>query len=137
MTAIDLTESPSSRLLHNMSARPRTAVTRTVAPTRGDWAAFKWSAAPPTLDPHQRRALDVWWERFALRGAALVYARSGMATSTVRVTVCRNDELTLNVLLRSRGSLLIAEMPLLDHPDALRGIELLTDDLRLMKAVLQ
>jgi hypothetical protein len=49
----------------------------------------------------------------------------------VTLEPCPHVVLTLNVLLRARGSLLLAEMPLLDEPAALTA-GMASDDSRLI-----
>ena len=105
-----------ARPLANMSARPRTTVTRRVPALRELWVHFlPLTAAAVGADELAR--LDTWWVAAGLRGAMLLHAVDGDLCRHVRLERCDTPELTLNVLLRARGSLLLADMPLLDVYD--------------------
>ena len=121
-----------SGLLHNMSARPTTEVTRTVPPLRAAWVWFRWRAAP-ALDAASCRELDAYWSACGFRGAALVHPLTAELRQALgSVARCGNELLTSNVLLRLRGSLLLASMPLLDSTEGLARLSVATDDPRLV-----
>lgn len=131
------TSSPGlAPLLHNMSARPRTTVTCTVRPLRSQWVSFGWSA-PPVLDDSLRAALDDLWAVSGFSGAALVFA----LTTELRAEIsaagsihrCSDRLLTCNVLLRVRGTLLLADMPLLGSAEWVGRRTVATDDPRLLR----
>ena len=109
-------------LLHNMSARPRTEISRVVPVVQEGWVLFDlteygrnrtgpWEEPGP-LSADDRMRLDARWREVGLTGATLVI-RSRIQPF-VEPIVCLDDDLIANVLLRSRGDLLIHSMPLLD-----------------------
>ena len=118
--------------LHNMSARPRTVVTRTVPLLRTPWVAFAGPRKPPSLEAPDLARLDARWRLTGLTGAALLHRFNGDLTEHVTPLICGDEDLTLNVLLRARGNLLLAAMPLLDDPAAVVRVRLATDDPRLV-----
>ena len=122
----------SEALLHNMSARPRTPVTYLVPVLRRPWVSFSWTGRRPTLEARQLATLDDHWSGTGLRGAVIVHPMSAFLAERVRPHACTDRDLTLNVLLRTRGDLLLAAMPLLDDPAVLAGRGVATDDPRLI-----
>jgi hypothetical protein len=115
-----------------MSARPRTDVSRTIPVLRNRWILFAGPTKPPRLDVDVLARLDEQWRSIGMTGAALLHPVTGDLTQHVVPAACRDRRLTLNVLLRARGSLLLAAMPLLDDPDAVVGVRMATDDPRLV-----
>lgn len=122
----------SDGLLHNMSARPRTPVTYLVPALRRPWVSFSWRGRRPVLDARRLATLDEHWAGTGLRGAVIVHPMSEYLAERVRPHACTDRELTLNVLLRTRGDLLLAAMPLVDDPAALTKRIVATDDPRLV-----
>jgi hypothetical protein len=131
-------------LLGNMSSRPRTEIRRDVPAVQQGWVLFDltdvWRAytsetQPDVLTPEQLARLDARWQTLGLRGATLVI-RSRVAPLGLEPLVCRDEELTLNVLLRVRGNLLVHGMPLLDRRDPLASNALLCPHPRLHEHVL-
>lgn len=131
-------------LLGNMSSRPRTEIRRDVPAVQQGWVLFDlkhvWDAypagtEPDVLTPEQLARLDARWQALGMRGATLVI-RSRRAQLGFEPVVCLDEELTLNVLLRVRGNLLIHGMPLLDRRDPLTSNALLCSDRRLHDHVL-
>lgn len=108
---------------------------RTVPALRQPWVAFRWLVDPPTLDAATLARLDEAWAGLGLTGAVLVHPVTDNLAGLVRLHACHDDDLTLNVLLRARGGLVLAAMPLLDDPAALDGLHLATDDPRLTALV--
>jgi len=120
--------------LANMSARPRTPVSRQVRPIRDTWVAFTWSGFRPRLTNERLAALDAAWAAFGFTGCALLQP----VNETVRrlsPLECRDDDVVLNVLLRSRSGILLGTSPLLDDASILRGLVLASDDPRLYAIV--
>jgi hypothetical protein len=113
-----------------MSARPRTAVTRHVPPLTESWVHFVPPQSPP-VGIVDLAGLDRWWATTGLRGAVLLHVADDDLRCHVELKPCDLPELTLNVLLRSRGPLLLADMPLLDVYDG-AATGLATDDQRLV-----
>jgi hypothetical protein len=131
-------------LLGNMSSRPRTEIRRDVPAVQQGWVLFDltlvWDAyragtEPDVLTREQLARLDARWQALGLSGATLVI-RSRRAQLGIEPVVCLDEELTLNVLLRVRGNLLIHGMPLLDRADPLTSNALLCPDRRLHDHVL-
>lgn len=122
----------TSGLLHNMSARPRTPVTCTVQPIRRTWVSF---AIPQRLrlDGRRRAILDKFWSSYGFTGAALVHPAPANPSALGRVVACRDDDLACNVVLRTRGSLLLAEMCLIADTTGLAGKSLISSDHRLIE----
>ena len=97
---------PGSRPLANMSARPRTTVTRTRARSCAEpWVHFAGPTSAPPLDADELARLDTWW---AVGWADAVRCCSTPSTVTSPTTSAwigaTTQELTLNVLLRARGA---------------------------------
>lgn len=125
----------TTALLHNMSARPRTPVTYKVPAMRRDWVSFTWQQPHPPFDTPTFDRLDDAWRATGLRGAVIIHRLTVDLSRRVRLTRCSEADLVLNVLLRARGSLLLADMPLIDEPSALDGDGLTTDDPRMVELV--
>ena len=119
-------------LLANMSARPRTSIERSVPPARREWIAFGPIGKLPRLDAAFLQRLDEHWEARGFTGAFLMHLSSAVNREGIHATNCRDDLLTLNVLLRTRGTLLLAKAPLIRETCGLDGLTLLTDDPRLV-----
>jgi hypothetical protein len=127
-------------MLHNMSARPRTEITREVPLVQDGWVLFdlqeyrqnrsgeRWEEPGP-LTAAERRHLDACWHALGLTGATLI-VRSRVQL-LVDPIVCLDDDLIVNVILRARGDLLIHRMPLLDRRDVSMSNAVLVPDLRL------
>lgn len=127
-------------LLHNMSARPRTEITREVPLVQDGWVLFDlqeyrsnatggtWEEPGP-LTASQRRRLDRSWRRIGLTGATLIVR--GRSQPLVEPIVCLDDDLIVNVILRARGDLLIHRMPLLDRRDTSMSNAVLVPEPRL------
>jgi hypothetical protein len=109
-------------LLHNMSARPRTEISRWVPVVQEGWVLFDlteygqnrtgpWEEPGP-LSVDDRTRLDARWREVGLTGATLIIRCR--TQPFVDPVICLDDDLIANVLLRSRGDLLIHSMPLLD-----------------------
>lgn len=122
-------------LLHNMSARPRTSVSYRVPRLRSDWVSFTWGDPLPELNRRVIARLDRRWVETGLRGGVIVHGMTGDLRKRTKPTPCTDLDLLLNVLLRTRGSLLLAAMPLIDDPSALVGGGIATDDPRLVALV--
>ena len=135
MSAVTVETAPGETLLGNMSARPRTSVTRTVPATRTSWAAFGPVRRMPRLTAELRRDLDDAWRRLAFTGAFIVHLESAVHCDNLDVDVCEDDLLVLNVLLRTRGPLLLAGAPLLTDTAGLAKVTILCDDPRLVEVV--
>lgn len=133
MSALIVETAPGETLLGNMSARPRTSVTRTVPATRTSWAAFGPVRRMPRLTAELRRDLDDAWRRLAFTGAFIVHLDSAIHCDGLEVVTCDDDLLVLNVLLRTRGSLLLAGAPLLTDTGGLAKVTILCDDPRLVE----
>jgi hypothetical protein len=131
---IDAPIGAGKQVLHNMSARPRTPVTTKVVPLRSRWASFTL-ASVPDLDEAACRRLDTSWRRLGFTGAALVHPWSDDLARTVEVFDSADTDLITNVVLRTRGSLLLAQMPLIEYADGLVGRTLVTPDPRLVAIV--
>jgi hypothetical protein len=116
----------------NMSARPRTPVNYLVPTLRRTWVSFSWETSSPVLDQDTLTGLQQHWESLAFAGAAIVHHLDENLNSLVRPHECTDRTLTLNVLLRVRGGLLLGEMPPLDDGDAVIGAAVATDDPRLV-----
>ncbi len=109
----------------------RTQITLEAVVVRDTWVRFRWSAPRPTLSGDALSRLDSLWRQTGFSGAAFVVAATD---ETVRHTVplhCPDQDLVANVLLRTRGDLLLGESPLLDDPLVLDERDLLSDDPRL------
>lgn len=122
-------------LLHNMSARPRTDVVCTVRPLRPTWVSFSigTTPAPSVAD------LDAHWAAVGFEGAAVVHPLSADARlpGELEVHPCGDLLLDWNVVLRSRGNVLLAGMPLHDQPGGARGLVIATDEPRLVELVVR
>jgi hypothetical protein len=117
----------------NMSARPRTPVSYLVPRLRDEWVSFSWQTEPPQLDEETLSELQQQWDTMAFTGAAIMHHLDADLRSWVRPSECTDRSLTLNVLLRVRGGLLLGEMPPLDDGDAVIGATVATDDPRLVQ----
>ena len=133
MSTLIIETAPGETFLGNMSARPRTSVTRTVPATRASWAAFGPVRRMPRLTAELRRDLDDAWRRLAFTGAFIVHLESAVQRERLAITTCEDDLLVLNVLLRTRGSLLLAGAPLLTDTVGLAKVTILCDDPRLVE----
>jgi hypothetical protein len=117
----------------NMSVRPRTPVTHVVPKLRPRWVAFSWEDDTPVLDRDALACLQQHWEALAFTGAAIMHPLDTELTAQVSPHACTDRQLTLNVLLRVRGGLLLGEMPPLDDGEAVVGTAVATDDPRLVR----
>lgn len=122
-------------VLNNMSARPTTEVVRRIRPLREPWVGFRWEGRQPLLDRSMLERLDTYWQGVGLQGAVIVHPLASAPETTTQVTMCTDGDLLLNVLLRTRGRLLLAAMPLLDDTAALGRMGVATDDPRLVARV--
>lgn len=121
-------------LLHNMSCRPQTETRAWVAPLRSPVVRFELARLSRGLARQaERDALpeglleeaEARWAGFDLAGAALVFtwnadviaAPAGLEPP--RVLVARDPVTVVNVLGRSRGSLLLPRWPLAAEPEYL------------------
>jgi hypothetical protein len=129
VTVLDPSAPPD--VLHNMSARPRTPVTCTVKPLRASWATFALDQAID-LTPAARTRLNRSWAALGFTGAALVHPGVTRLAQEVSVQRCIDQDLATNVVLRTRGRLLLAEMDLVDHIDGLVGATFVSSDPRLV-----
>lgn len=123
------------QVVNNMSARPRTEVVRRIRPLRESWVGFSWVGNKPRIDGQMLERLDASWQRVGLAGAVIMHPLARAPETTAQVTMCTDGDLLLNVLLRTRGRLLIAAMPLLDDASGLDRMGLATDDPRLVARV--
>jgi hypothetical protein len=87
----------------------------------------------PRLTAELRRDLDDAWRRLAFTGAFIVHLDSAIHCDGLEVVTCDDDLLVLNVLLRTRGSLLLAGAPLLTDTGGLAKVTILCDDPRLVE----
>lgn len=115
-----------------MRPQPRTPVTYFVPKLRAEWVSFAWDASRPQLNDVALRHLDDVWDRSGFTGAAVVHPMDDDLRGRVRPKPCHDRWLTLNVLLRVRGHLLLSEMPPLDDGAAVAGVAVTTDDPRLV-----
>jgi hypothetical protein len=132
-------EGTGTELLGNMSARPRSSITRTVPLVQRTWVLFDmnqlpFARDPGVLDDDRLARLDRRWSELGLTGATVVI-RSRITVPDVAPLVCRDEDLILNVLLRVRGDLLIHRMPLLDQIDPVTSNAVLCPEPRLHAAV--
>lgn len=125
----------TTALLHNMSARPRTKVNYRIPALRRDWVSFTWQQPHPPLDSATFDRLDAAWQSTGLRGAVIIHPLTAGLSRYVRLTPCAEPDLVLNVLLRARGSLLLADVPLIDETSALDATGVATDDPRMVELV--
>ena len=125
----------TTALLHNMSARPRTQVSYIVPAVRKDWVSFTWRRPHPPLDTETRDRLDRGWSTTGIRGAVIIHRLNSDLARRVRMTRCSEPDLVLNVLLRARGSLLLAGMPLIVDTSPLDKNGYATDDPRMVALV--
>ncbi len=110
-----------------MGGRPRTTVTATLHPLSGAIARFALStvraqALRLLAQPNAPALLEAAWHAEALRGCAFLSTEEPPfeAWPGVRVVRASDPVMTLNVLGRSRGGMLLASAPLvldLDHLD--------------------
>ena len=120
--------------LANMSARPRTSITREIHPIRKTWVSFSWTGFKPRLTEERLSDLDSFWTALGFTGCALLQPVSD-SVRKLSPLACRDDDVVLNVLLRSRSGILIGTSPLLDDPSVLNGLALASDDPRLYALV--
>lgn len=118
-------------MLANMSARPRTEVLRRVPVVRSTWRSFSDSAVPAALTATQRSELDAYWVSLSLTGMVLVLAATPSRVAATAPKPCVEEKLLLNVVLRTRGNLLLAETPLLAEIPRPTGTVWLIDDPRI------
>lgn len=118
-------------ILANMSARPRTEVLRRVPAVRGAWRSFSDTALPATLTRRQRDDLDAYWASLAITGMVLVLPATPSRLAATTPKPCAEEKLLLNVILRTRGNLLLAETPLLAEIPRPSGAVWLIDDPRI------
>jgi hypothetical protein len=130
MTATIDTAAP----LANMSARPRTNVTRTVPVLRGRWVHFTPTRTRPYRQDLNLAELDDWWGHLGFHGAVVLHRPLDPLRTAAQLRPCRDRRLTLNVLLRQRDGLLHSRFPLLDDPAVLDDAGWCTDDPRLVTA---
>ena len=110
-----------------MGGPPRTAVKAVLAPLTGVLARFALSTIRQTAEallarPDARNVLDEAWQAETLSGCALLTTEEPPLDEWpgLRVVSAFDPVLTLNVLGRSRGGMLVASAPLvldLDHLD--------------------
>jgi len=110
-----------------MGGPPRTVVKLVLAPFTGMLARFELSTVRRSAlvllaRPDARALLDEAWQAEGLSGCALLTTEEPALDELPGLTVVRacDPVLTLNVLGRSRGGLLVASAPLvldLDHVD--------------------
>lgn len=115
----------TSPVLHNMSARPRTSIVRTVPPIGRTWTLFpplpdRVLKRGPRLSPERLAELDAAWGALGLVGATRLQPVTGLKDALCLPT-CEDDDLNANVRLRLRGQLLLFAMPLLDDAEVLVG----------------
>jgi hypothetical protein len=129
---MNTTEQGSPRLLHNMSGRPRTTVTTALRSHGRALVRFRLDdRAPLVASDSLRIQLDEVWRRAGLRGAVHVYAfPPAKARKGVKVAQA-SPLLSINVLGRARGGLLLPGAPLVLDSDLLDR-ELASDDPRLV-----
>lgn len=120
-----------SAVLANMSARPRTEVLRRVPALRSVWRSFSDTLLPRTLSDAERHALDVYWKSLGITGMILALPATPARLAGVNSKPCTDTKLLLNVILRTRGNLLLAETPLLAKLPARVGAAWLIDDSRI------
>ena len=135
MSILSVEKTSGEALLGNMSARPRTSVTRIVPATRMSWVVFGPVHHIPRLTTTLRRELDEEWRSLAFTGAFIVHLDSAVRRDGLQIVTCSDDHLVLNVLLRTRGTLLLAGAPLLGATGGLANSTILCDDPRLVAAV--
>lgn len=118
-------------VLANMSSRPRTEVLRRVPALRSVWRSFSDTYLPATLSDAERQELDAYWESLGLTGMILALPATPARLAGVNSKPCTDTKLLLNVVLRTRGNLLLAETPLLVELPARSGAAWLIDDPRI------
>lgn len=90
-----------------MRSTPRTAVRRTVPALRPQWVTFLWSRTGPPLTAARRAHLDHQWAQLDLRGGIVLHPVSILPESVIcDDVVCTDEQLSVNVLCRSRNGLL-------------------------------
>jgi hypothetical protein len=125
--------------LSNMSSRPRTMITRRISPVGTDWVEFSLehvgvNIASLELDNSLLERLEVSWQQLGLTGATLLRPAEALRTAGARPALCLDADLTLNVILRARGRLLLAVSPLIDDLYGETVTSVATDDPRLVAA---
>lgn len=118
-------------VLANMSSRPRTEVLRRVPALRSVWRSFSDTFLPATLSDAERQDLDAYWESLGLTGMILALPATPARLAGTNSKPCTDTKLLLNVVLRTRGNLLLAETPLLAELPARVGVAWLIDDPRI------
>jgi hypothetical protein len=113
-------------VLENMSARPRTPIVRNIPALRPDWTVFTVDLTELTsgqlkVSGALAAELDERWAKLGFTGAALLRPLGPLEAAGVHPLPCPDRLLTLNILLRARGRLLLEGTPLLE---SLRGDEL-------------
>jgi hypothetical protein len=127
-------ELESTFVLHNMSSRPRTPVRRRVDPVHQTWSVIRWTRPFGALETSKRDELDRFWSETGLTGAAFMYTPTP-EISALKPVECTSEMLTLNIVLRLRGPLLLATSPLLLDGSHLDRVEYATDDQRIFDLV--
>lgn len=121
-----------AQLLHNMSSCPRTRINAFLRPPGGTLALF--SAGPDDRrllrSKAGREQVEEAWREIGLRGAAAVFDEPYEPGEQLK-SVAADTLLSLNVLGRTRGSLLLPGTPLAREA-ALLGRTLVSDDPRLV-----
>lgn len=132
-------ENSRTGVLENMSARPRTPIVRNIPALRTGWTVFTIDLSELTGGhlqvPRELAAkLDARWAELGFTGAALLRPIGPLEAAGVHPLPCPDRLLTLNILLRARGRLLLEGTPLLE---SLRDDELVavaSDDPLLVSA---
>jgi hypothetical protein len=126
------TEHGWPRLLHNMSARPRTTVTAALRTQGRVLVRFRLEDRALLSHPDSLRPeLDEVWREAGLRGAVHVYAfPPAPARKSVKVAEA-SPLLSINVLGRASAGLLLPGAPLMLDSELLDR-ELASDDPRLV-----
>src|SRR5262245_17676865 len=123
------TEQGSPRLLHNMSSRPRTLVSACLGSPGHAPVRFRLDGRALIDHESLSAQLDEAWREAGLRGAVHVYSFPPAAVREGMKVVQANRLLSINVLGRVRGGLLLPGAPLALDFDLLDR-ELATDDPR-------
>jgi len=128
-------------LLRNMSARPRTPIRREIpaigVPALGNrWLLLRprRPGKPVSLKAKDVGRLEQQWQQLGLTGAVLLHPATVARQPGVETIVCADADLTLNVLLRARGRLLLAGSPLIVDTYGQPVGEFACDDPRLLAA---
>jgi hypothetical protein len=129
-------EASDAGLLGNMSSRPRTEIRRVVPPVQRGWVVFDLLRSstgdePDVITPEHHARLEERWQALGLTGATLVHPHRHVLPGAGVPLACRDLDLTLNVLLRVRGNLLIHGMPKLERRDPTTSSAVVCADPRL------